>query len=168
LGWELNANSKKKHIMATATIVVIITITINIVALYLSIGKYNKLALICLAWIGLSFYALLDGAINSKVPAHILERIEKAPTVEGKQYLMARFSITEEMLKAEEITSTPVEAGVSVSLVFALVFTPILLIAARSDDDKMKKLTRVALFLNIMAMAFWLSLYFGLRLIAYL
>ena len=83
--------------------------------------------------------------------------------------MMAAFNVTEEQLYAEPRPTeplTPIETGVSVVVVLALVFTPILLNAARenNDDSTAKTVHREVFTLNIVASILMLSLYFGLKL----
>ena len=82
-----------------------------------------------------------------------------------KKSMMATFNVTEETLNIQQTAHTPIENGVAVVLVLALVFTPILLhVVVDNDDKQVKKVHLLAFTLNVVASAFLLSLYFGLKL----
>lgn len=160
--------------MATLTlIVVIVFLTANLAILYLPFDKTKRAMLSAISVGLLTVCGLAHGAWNNEIPVHICEKIKHAPNVEAQRSMMATFNVSEEMLNnhtaAPAEMPTPIEFGmafvVTVILIAALVFTPLLLLVARNDDDATaKKVHRIAFSLNILASGFLLSLYYGLEL----
>ena len=159
--------------MATLTlIVVIVFLTANLAILYLPFDKTKKAMLSAVSIGLLTVCCLAHSAWNNEIPVHICEKIKNAPNVEAQRSMMATFNVSEEMLNnhttAPAEMPTPIEFGVAfvvtVILIAALVFTPLLLLVARDDDNTAKKVHRIAFSLNILASGFLLSLYYGLEL----
>lgn len=154
--------------MATSVlIIVIITLVGNLAILFLPFGKMEKAALSGVVGIVLIVGAVASNAATGEMPFVIREKIAKAPTPEAKQFLTARFNITEAEPenKAAAETPTPIELGVSCLVGLALTLTVVLLAAVRECDDKTAKAANsAALALNVTATGFLLSLVYGLQL----
>jgi hypothetical protein len=155
--------------MATFTLtVVIIALTCNVALLYL-LSDIKKMAMWSLVgWAGLAACLLFHNSEHYALPVIQTERIMNCKNPEGRMAMMAAFNVTEEQLYAEPRPTeplTPIETGVSVVVVLALVVTPILLNVVKDNDDSTAKTVHCEVFtLNIVASILMLSLYFGLKL----
>lgn len=155
--------------MATFTLtVVIIGLTCNVALLYL-LSDIKKMAMWSLVgWAGLVACVFFHNSEHYALPVLQTERIMNCQNSEGRMAMMAAFNVTEEQLYAEPRQTeplTPIETGVAVVVVLALVFTPILLNVVKDNDDSTAKTVHREVFtLNIVASILMLSLYFGLKL----
>ena len=156
--------------MATFTLtVVIIGLTCNVALLYL-LSDIKKMAMWSLVgWAGLVACVFFHNSEHYALPVLQTERIMNCQNPEGRMAMMAAFNVTEEQLYAEPRPTeplTPIETGVSVVVVLALVLTPILLNVVKEDNDDstVKTVHREVYILNIVASILMLSLYFGLKL----
>ena len=149
----------------TVLIVVIIVLTSNLAILYLPFDKKRKAQLSLVIIGALVIFCLSHNAWNNETPVQIREKIVMIQDAQVKKSMMATFNVTEETLNIQQTAHTPIENGVAVVLVLALVFTPILLhVVVDNDDKQVKKVHLLAFTLNVVASAFLLSLYFGLKL----
>ena len=152
--------------MTTLTLIVVIIVLLgNLGILYLPFDKKKKAVLSLISVVVLAICVLSCNAHKKEVPVLMREKIAKAENPQGQKAMMATFNLSEEQLNTKEDNPTPIEFGVTVVLVFALVFTPILINAVRDQDEKTtKKVHQKALILNALAVLLVLSLYYGLKL----
>ena len=150
----------------TLSIVIITVVTCNLAILYFPIDKKMRVTLCAVTSGILVLCCLCDNGQRGAIPLDIKEHIAKNPY--AKQPLMARFNISEEQLNNDMTRRTPIESGVNLVLVIALVLTPVLLNIAvnkkNNNEEKMKVLEGVAFTLNIVAVWLLLSLNFGFEL----
>ncbi|MEE6207330.1 MAG: hypothetical protein VZR95_04675 [Alphaproteobacteria bacterium] len=145
-------------------VVVIIVLTCNLGILYLPFDKKKKQVFSLIAAAFLLVCCFSHNALNNEVPVPIREKIQTTDNLEAKKAMMAAFSVTEEQLNATTEMPTYIELGVTVMLVLALVFTPLLLHVVREhDDETVKEVQLVAFTLNALACGLLLSLYYGLK-----
>ena len=163
-------------------LVVIIVLTCNLAILYLPFEKRKK-EMLSLITVGILFICCLGyNARNNKVPVQLCNKIISIDNPYAQKSMMATFNISEvEMQNLSEKTRSAsldellqstthklpalISFGVTVVLIFALVFTPLLIFAVRKNDDKdVKKIHQIAFCLNVVAAACLLSLYYGLKL----
>lgn len=148
-------------------ILVIIALLGNLFVLFMGFDKKDTAKFCGVISLIFAFCALGYNAQTGAVPEHIREKIKKAPTSEVKQCLMARFGITETVWsqQIEDEAQTPIELGVGALISFALVFSVIIPMIVRDSDNKTAKQANALVFaLNAVAMAFLLSLAYGLQL----
>lgn len=152
--------------MATTTLIVVIIVLLgNLGILYLPFDKKKKAVLSLISTAVLVICALSCNAQKNEIPVMMREKIAKAENQQGQKAMMATFNLSEEKLNTKEDNPTPIEIGVSVVLVFALVFTPLLIYVVKDQDEKTtKKVHQKALILNALAVLLVLSLYYGLKL----
>lgn len=147
------------------SIVIIAVVTCNLAILYFPIDKKMRVTLSAVTSGILVLCCLCDNSQRGAIPLDIKEHIAKNPY--AKQPLMARFNISEEQLNNDMTRRTPIESGVNLVLVIALVLTPVLLNIAvnkNNNEEKVKVLEGVAFTLNIVAVWLLLSLNFGFEL----
>ena len=152
--------------MATITlIVVIIVLTCNMAILYLPFDKKKK-AILSLGVVGIMVVGgLAHNAQTESVPVILEERIANIPDPVAQQAVMARFNVSVRELNKTTAIQTPIELSVAFVLIFALVFTPILINVAKNNDDvTAMKVHLLAFSLSAVACALLLSLQFGLEL----
>ena len=148
-----------------ALIVVIIILTCNLAILYLPFNKQKKAVLSSVTVGFLVVACLAQNAWNNEVPVLVREKIVNADNPAAQRAMMTTFNISEEKLNTETTTPTPIELGVAVMLVLALVFTPLLTYVVRDCDNlTAKKVQQIAFSLSAVACALVLSLYYGLEL----
>lgn len=149
---------------AFTLIVVIIFLTANLAILYLPFDKSKK-AVLSLISLGVLFvFSLSHNALNYKVPVQMSEKIVLADNNVAQKSMMATFKVSEEQLNTTKKMPTPIELGVTISVILALVFTPLLLNAVKEDDRSAKKVHKIVFSLNAVACGLLLSLYYGLEL----
>jgi len=150
---------------AFTLIVVIIFLTANLAILYLPFDKSKK-AVLSLISLGVLFvFSLSHNALNYKVPVQMSEKIRLADNNVAQKSMMATFKVSEEQLNTTKKMPTPIELGVTISIILALVFTPLLLNAVRDEDDRSaKKVHKIVFSLNAVACGLLLSRYYGLEL----
>lgn len=149
---------------AFTLIVVIIFLTANLAILYLPFDKSKK-AVLSLISLGVLFvFSLSHNALNYKVPVQMSEKIVLADNNVAQRSMMATFKVSEEQLNTTKKMPTPIELGVTISVILALVFTPLLLNAVKEDDMCAKKVHKIVFSLNAVACGLLLSLYYGLEL----
>lgn len=152
--------------MATQVlIVVVVLVTCNLAILYLPFDKKMK-ALLGLIVAGVLVVCCLShNAQNNDVPVYLSEKIAHMDNKSAQRSMMATFNISEEKLSTQNNMPTPIELGVTIVLVLALVSTPMLLSVAKDENENTaKKVHDVAFFLNMLAGLSMLSLYYGLKL----
>ena len=148
-----------------ALIVVIIALTGNLAILYLPFDKMKKAKLSAVVWVGLTVCAVFFNAQEDNIPVILKDKIAQTKNPESRKAMMATFNITEEKLNTQTEMPTPIELGVTLLLISALVFTPILLSVVRDGNDTTaKKVHQAAFSINVVACAFLLSLHYGLEL----
>jgi 4-amino-4-deoxy-L-arabinose transferase-like glycosyltransferase len=151
--------------MTTFTLlVVIIVLTCNLAILYLPFDNKKKVQLSLIVAAGLLICCVSYNVGKNEVPVHIKEKIAQTENIEAQKSMMATFNVTEGQLNTTTETPTYIEFGVTVMLVLALVFTPLLIVAVRDENnDTIKEVHLVALTLNALACGLLLSLYYGLK-----
>ncbi len=154
--------------MTTLTILVIIIILLgNLFILYMPFSKKEKAGFCGAASLFLGFWAIGYNAQTDHAGSFVYETIATAPTINAKQCLMARFDITETELRSRvgDEAKTAIEVGVYALVSLALVLGALLPSAVRNNDDKDAKAVYLLLIaLNVTALAFLLSLAYGLQL----
>ena len=154
--------------MATTTLVIVILALIgNFIVVILPSSKVTK-AIIC-GMIGVAFMvtAVIKNAQTYPVPVMISEKIRTAPTAEAKQFLMARFNVSEAALsiKADKELKTPLEIFGGCLAVLGLILSWVLVVAVRDcDDEEAKQTYKVVQVLSLSAAIYLLSLFCGLQL----
>lgn len=152
--------------MATLTlIVVIVLLTCNAAILYLPFDKHKRSILSWVVAGVLAVCCLAQNAWNNEIPVLMREKVIKLENVSVQKSMMATFNVSEEKLNPQTEMPTPIELGGTILLVFALVFTPLLVHVAKfQDDNEAKEVHQWALTLCIAACVYLLSLYYGLKL----
>lgn len=151
----------------TVLIIVIIALLSNLIILLLPLGKEEKAALCVVVGVVFIVCAVIYNVQTGAIPSDVRERISAAPTLEAKQFLMARFGVTETALNVKSVNElkTPLELAGGVLTVLGLILTWVLVVAVKNSDNKVaQKVHRFAIVLTVAAAMYLLSLYAGLQL----